>query len=1016
MYKYIFLFKRTKIIKKNNFLNIVYIKMSSCNLMNDYIKQLEKIGIISFGINISQTLHKSGVWKKDVSFPSWKFLTKPKYNDWVKKDLTPLLPRGHKDKKFEWRKVNGLAIKTGKCSGLFVVDIDNISHWLKLLEEEGQEEPQTVKAISGSGGIHLYFKYTDELEKIKFKTNAKSFGNDCDGKKYDLDIRTDGGCIICPPSKFFNKNIDEESKYRWKKSIFEHELLEVPQWIQNILLKNMKDDSNEKLPKNLKVKPTDLLQSELKKENIKLTGNQIEELVKMVDVDRANNYTKWIEMCFCLKCENTNDNLKYFDMFSKRGEDYNANSVKSYWYKYNANTAGNKLSYNSLLYWAKNDNPSEYNKFKKKHFKYLSIKDEKDIEINDTIEINQEYLLPQKKLGDCKVSHYINDFIYNDNIKSLLIRSPYNTGKTTMLKSICDNYDRILFISYRITLSSNLYGNFKDLGLELYTEHIYADKLICQVDSLHKITNTKYDLVIIDESESVFNHFSAGSLKNNYDTFQIFCALCVNANKIICLDGDLHNRTKRIIKSFGECKYIKNTIKKDIRHFIFTPNQEEFSDDIEKKIMEGKNICIVSMSEQQAEVYYNKYKKKYRVIKYTSKTSDRKKKNLEKVEEIWINYQIVIYSPSIEAGVDFNKEHFDNIFIVMCANSTSPRGLNQMINRIRQLRNPNILCFTHMLTITENLKFHYYTFEEIKMFYDKLIEKKVEFILDEHNVLVPNNKEHYDLYDVLMIYNKQEILNKSINCFIPNFLSMIKQKGHTYEINTEAKRKIEDNKNIVRANIIDAKNIDEEKYNILKSKEAKQDLNETEKFELTKKIYQNIFNLPFDTKEEIDRYYNRFNVINNCSCLLDLTKLKFNETEMKNKEKYTKYIVVQKILNLINVNLYELKNNEIIISQQDLYSKKEELEKILQDNKVFFNLGKHFKFTSDRKITETIRTLLFNYGIELVIKSKTERNKKNKVVKLPPSYIFNFDQDVINKINLIDDKIKEKIKKCEGCE
>ena len=54
-------------------------------------------------------------------------------------------------------KYNGVALLTGKTNNIIVIDVDNIEHWDKLLKEQNQKEPDTVKAISGSGGIHLYF-------------------------------------------------------------------------------------------------------------------------------------------------------------------------------------------------------------------------------------------------------------------------------------------------------------------------------------------------------------------------------------------------------------------------------------------------------------------------------------------------------------------------------------------------------------------------------------------------------------------------------------------------------------------------------------------------------------------------------------------------------------------------------------------------------------------------------------------------------------------------------------------
>ncbi len=750
------------------------------------------------------------------------------------------------------------------------------------------------------------------------------------------------------------------------------------------------------------IKPTDLLQVELQKDKIKLTDEQIQKLVLMVDKKRADDYTTWVEMLFCLKCENNDDNLKHFDTFSQRSKNYNANSVKAYWLQYDASKTFNKLNYGSLLYWAKIDNPIDYNLFKKEYFSYLNIKDEDEIIIKDTLEIEQEYLLMNKKLADCDVSNYIKTFI-KDETKTLLIKSPYNTGKTTFLKTICEKYERILFISYRITLSSNLYGNFKDLGFELYNKNIFADKLICQVDSLPKINNILFDLIIIDESESVLNHFSAGSLKDSYGIFQLFCAMCINSKKLICLDGDLANRTKRIFNCFGNAKYINNKIKKDLRVFSFTPDQTKFSESIQKKIESGKNICIVSMSEQQANIYYDKYKKEYKVLKYTSKTSDCDKKLLAEVNDVWIKYQIVIYSPSIEAGVDFNVPHFDNIFIIMCSNSTSPRGLNQMVNRIRQLKDKQILCFTHNLTITENLKLYFYNFDEIKIFYNSIVEQKNNYVLEDNNIFKSNNDDHYEIYDLLMMYNKQELLNKGVNCFLPYFIKINKNKGHKIQEEKEKqKRVIEKNENIVKNNIIEAKTITQEEYEILTKKQVEQELNEDEKYKMTKFIYENMFNLKFDNKETMDKYYNRFNIIKNAKNLLKKEDMKNNKTEMINIEMYNKIITVEKVLSKLNINLEILRKNKITITKDELIANIKDINKILQDDKIMMNLNKNINIKTSQALLGTLRSILSNYGIEINTIPNTYYDKEKEKKCKYYVYDFMFDEEVLNKIKILE--------------
>jgi Bifunctional DNA primase/polymerase, N-terminal len=178
--------------------------------MKDVIKKYKEHNLIVFSIQIDQKKHSSGIWKKVVSSPKdWQnsTLEKAKYN----------------------AKYNGVALLTGKVNNIIVIDVDNIEHWKQFLEENKQEEPDTVKTISGSGGYHYYFKYEGELENVTSKDH-------CFNKKYDIDIRNNGGCVIAPPTKYMNYNFEKEVEYTWEKNIFDYEVKTMPEWMKKLLL------------------------------------------------------------------------------------------------------------------------------------------------------------------------------------------------------------------------------------------------------------------------------------------------------------------------------------------------------------------------------------------------------------------------------------------------------------------------------------------------------------------------------------------------------------------------------------------------------------------------------------------------------------------------------------------------------------------------------------------------------------------------------------------------------------
>ena len=98
-----------------------------------------------------------------------------------------------------------IGIATGsKSDGLLVVDVDNHDadgmSSLKEWEHEHGELPETATVITGSGGIHMYYRST---EIVTGRTNVLP----------GVDIRAEGNLIVAPPSIHPNGN-----RYEWEIS------------------------------------------------------------------------------------------------------------------------------------------------------------------------------------------------------------------------------------------------------------------------------------------------------------------------------------------------------------------------------------------------------------------------------------------------------------------------------------------------------------------------------------------------------------------------------------------------------------------------------------------------------------------------------------------------------------------------------------------------------------------------------------------------------------------------------
>ena len=100
---------------------------------------------------------------------------------------------------------SGIALATG--NGLLVVDGDLRNGGLEWVSTQVSYCPKTVSAVTGSGGLHLYYSYDRSLT-IGNRTNLVP----------GVDIRAHRGFVVLPPSPHKSGN-----RYAWVKGQAPHE-------------------------------------------------------------------------------------------------------------------------------------------------------------------------------------------------------------------------------------------------------------------------------------------------------------------------------------------------------------------------------------------------------------------------------------------------------------------------------------------------------------------------------------------------------------------------------------------------------------------------------------------------------------------------------------------------------------------------------------------------------------------------------------------------------------------------
>lgn len=451
--------------------------------------------------------------------------------------------------------------------------------------------------------------------------------------------------------------------------------------------------------------------------------------------------------------------------------------------------------------------------------------------INNAEVINTKYLITNGITEEPKepTKNYVKKWIRTDN-NIMAIKSPMNTGKTTLIKGILDYhpFNRILWITHRQSLAKNIKGNFAEkYGFVCYMDDKGSmspnkhNRVLISVDSIKRVIDKGewgiYDLIIIDEVESVLNHFGASTMTNKKmnkspeGIFNIIDALIneslKNKGKLLLLDADFHLRAYLFMISYGKHIFINNEYDTIKKNFIIVNDEQKYYKQIMKDLKNKINIVIVGMntaSIKHVEGLINEHNKenKYKIsyIMHTSKTDDKQKKILENVNTEWIKYQCLLYSPTIDCGVDFNIVHFAKMYAILedGYNTTSQRGFIQMIGRIRQLESQDIITLYSNNAIKNNVYIH--TLQDIINYHkhtDEILNIKSK---DEYKTIYSddkstfkrelinnNNIEKLKPYIAIQYLNEVEHYNKNRALFFTVFTRLIYSKGYTIDTNAVIK-------------------------------------------------------------------------------------------------------------------------------------------------------------------------------------------------------------------------------------
>lgn len=294
--------------------------------------------------------------------------------------------------------------------------------------------------------------------------------------------------------------------------------------------------------------------------------------------------------------------------------------------------------------------------------------------------------------------------------KHCFIKSQTGTGKTFAIAEILkrDPNSRFIFISHRRSNLITVYSEWRRKGINCcHYEDPEIDEFISiftTVESAHK-QNHECHYIIIDEFISFMNQLQSGNLHSPEISLRFFNKLFQSNAQLIAADAYMNlefiNLFTEIYPDFSDCVRLVNVHKNktDETFNIYTKDEQLYmmadADIIMKKrlvfVSDKKSTC-----KQIRERILTHNVPAGKILMITGENSGDPEiiEILEDINKHIVKYDYFIYSPSIEAGVSVEVNHFHAQYNHFSNKNQSVYSSLQQINRVRtKLDNKNHCYF-----------------------------------------------------------------------------------------------------------------------------------------------------------------------------------------------------------------------------------------------------------------------------------------------------------------------------------
>jgi len=298
---------------------------------------------------------------------------------------------------------------------------------------------------------------------------------------------------------------------------------------------------------------------------------------------------------------------------------------------------------------------------------------------------------------------------------TLAVRAQMKCGKTRAVRQFIDrNFPTgtvppvIRFVTFRQTFADSLRVAFSDFLL--YSDHpgvLSAEahpRMIVQVESLHRLATSgepEPDLVILDEVESILAQFSSGLHKRLTQSFAVFQWLMARSRHVVCMDANIGDRSLRMlrrlrlepgtpaVRAAGVHLHWNQFLRAATDTYQFTASRDALLADLLRELGAGRRAVVASNSLTEAESVARVVRDRFPQLKvgvYSSRTAPATRAlHFADVARYWAELDVLVYTPTVTAGISFELQHFDVLYGFFTDRSCDVETTRQMIGRVRSI-------------------------------------------------------------------------------------------------------------------------------------------------------------------------------------------------------------------------------------------------------------------------------------------------------------------------------------------